>query len=84
MRKNKNQHHPVKTKPAKKMHIIKVFFIYLIMTGALAAWLEVSSYGDLNPFLLIIASLIITILSTYFHWKRRVHNKIDDIAEGKI
>lgn len=78
------KHQPTKHKHAKTLHIVKVFTLYLIMTAAFSAWLEVSSYGDLNPILLAIASLLIALLATFFHWKRRQHNKIDDIAEGKL
>ncbi len=80
---NASQHKSAHKKPSKTWHIAKVFLLYLIMAGAFVAWLEVSSYDDLNPIFLAIASLVTAILATFFHWKSRQHNKIDDIAEGK-
>lgn len=82
--KHSGKHKSIKRKHVKTLHIIKVFTIYLIMTVAFSAWLEVSSYGDLNPILLAIVSLLTAIVATFFHWKRRQHNKVDDIAEGKL
>ncbi len=81
------KHHPRThslRKRKKPKHYLKVFFLYAIALGALAAWINVTSYGVFDPVRLTLATLGISVVATLLHWLSGRRDRFDDIADGDL
>ena len=81
------KHHPRKSPRLKRkspMHYVKVFFLYLIALGALAAWIDVTSYGVFDVVGLTILTTAVSFVATLIHWFRGRRDRFDDIADSDL
>jgi len=65
-------------------HLVKVFIVYLIVTAALAGWIDYSSYETFNPVWTAAAALVAAIILTLIHWYNGKRNRLDDLADGDL
>lgn len=61
-----------------------MFLIYLTVAVAVVGWLEYSSYDVFNPLWMLLIALGTAIIATLVHGYTGRHNRIDDIADGKL
>jgi hypothetical protein len=81
------KHHP-RTRSRQKrkapMHYLKVFFLYVVAFGALAAWINVTSYGVFDILRLTLATLVLSFIATLVHWHSGRRDRFDGIADGDL
>jgi polyferredoxin len=82
------KHHPRKTPRTSRkkspLHYVKVFFLYLIALGALAAWIDVTSYGAFDVVRTTLATIALSFIATIVHWFSGRRDRFDDIADGDL
>lgn len=81
------KHHPrVHSQRKRKapLHYFKVFFLYSVALGALAAWIDMTSYGAFDVVRLTLATLVISFIATLVHWFSGRRDRFDDIADGDL
>jgi undecaprenyl pyrophosphate phosphatase UppP len=69
-----------KYKPSAK-RIILLFIVYTLLFITLFFFLDYYDYYIINPYLLIVLSVILGVILTYIHIKNRKRSRIDDIVE---
>lgn len=65
-------------------HLLKIFVLYLIIAGAVAGWIDYSSYGVFNPLWMALGALAVAVLATAVHGYTRAHDRIDDVADDDL
>jgi len=73
-----------KTKKKHKTSIKRITLLFILYTVAyitLFSFLDYYDYYMINPYFLIILSVILGGISTYIHIKNGQRNRIDDIAD---
>ena len=64
-------------------HAIKLFSLYLLVFSAIIAFIDFSSNGVYNPYLLILVSVILAAGTTAIQYVSRIKNDADDFVDGK-
>jgi undecaprenyl pyrophosphate phosphatase UppP len=68
-----------KSSSLKRIFLLYVVYTFLFIT--LFSFLDYYDYYIINPYLLIVISVILGILLTYFHIKSKKKTKIDEIIK---
>jgi len=64
-------------------HAIKLFSLYLLVFASIIAFIDFSSAGMYNPYLLILVSVILAAGTTAIQYVGRIKNNADDFVDGK-
>lgn len=64
-------------------HTLKLFSLYLAVVAAIIAFIDFSSDGMYNPYLLILISVIIASSITALQYFGKFKNNADDFVDGK-
>jgi len=65
-------------------HLLRVFFLYLLLMSAAAAWIDYTSYGVFNPLWMALLAFLAAVLASSLHWRSFHRNRIDDLADGDL
>ncbi len=65
-------------------HILKIFFLYLSISAAVAGWIDYSSDAIFNPLWMALIAVVTAVLVTIVHWHTGWRNRIDDIVDGDL
>ena len=80
----------MKSKKSKKQramspkHILKIFGLYLLLSAAIAGWLEISSYDVFDPLGLLLGAIITALVATVIHWHSNRRSRVDDIVDRNL
>ena len=64
-------------------HASKLFSLYFVVFAAIIAFIDFSSDGMYNPYLLVLVSVILAAGTTAVQYVKRIKNDADDFVDGK-